>query len=137
MTPDHASSAAVPLLEARALTVRFGAVTALDRLDLIAPPGEVLAILGPNGAGKTTFVRNVATLLRPTSGTLLVKGHDGARHPGDVRRVIGLAGQFAAVDPTMSGRENLEMTARLFGHDKSGATRAAAIVIDQLELTEV
>src|SRR5580704_11277053 len=126
-----------PLLEASGLTVRFGKVTALDGLDLTAPPGEVLAILGPNGAGKTTFVRTVATLLRPTRGTLLVKGHDVAGHAGDVRRVIGLAGQFAAVEPTMSGRENLEMTARLFGHDKAGARRAAAVVIEQLSLEEV
>jgi ABC-2 type transport system ATP-binding protein len=131
------SSPSVPLLEARALTVRYGSVTALDGLDLTAPPGEVLAILGPNGAGKTTFVRTVATLLRPTRGTLLVKGHDVAGHAGDVRRVIGLAGQFAAVEPTLSGRENLEMTARLFGHDKAGTKRAAAIVIDQLDLAEV
>jgi ABC-2 type transport system ATP-binding protein len=126
-----------PLLEARGLTVRFGKVTALDGLDLIAPPGEVLAILGPNGAGKTTFVRTVATLLTPTSGELRVRGNDVARDPVSVRRDIGLAGQFAAVEPTMTGRENLEMTARLFGHDRRAATRAASIVIEQLSLQEV
>jgi len=128
---------AAPLLEARGLTVRFGQVTALDGLDLVAPPGEVLAILGRNGAGKTTFVRTVATLLRPTSGELRVRGIDVAGDPLAVRREIGLAGQFAAVEPTMTGRENLEMTARLFGHRKSAACRAAASVIDQLSLTEV
>jgi ABC-2 type transport system ATP-binding protein len=126
-----------PLLEARGLTVRFGKVTALDGLDLFAPPGEVLAILGPNGAGKTTFVRTVATLLTPTSGELRVRGNDVARDPVSVRRDIGLAGQFAAVEPTMTGRENLEMTARLFGHDRRAATRAASIVIEQLSLQEV
>jgi ABC-2 type transport system ATP-binding protein len=126
-----------PLLEARGVTVRFGKVTALDGLDLIAPPGEVLAILGPNGAGKTTFVRTVATLLRPTSGELRVLGSDVVRHPVSVRRDIGLAGQFAAVEPTMTGRENLEMTARLFGHPGSAARRAASIVIEQLSLEEV
>ena len=68
-----------PLLGARDVTVRFGKVTALDGLDLIAPPGEVLAILGPNGAGKTTFVRTVATLQRPTSGELRVRGHPASR----------------------------------------------------------
>jgi ABC-2 type transport system ATP-binding protein len=132
-----AATQPAPLLEARRVTVRFGEVTALDGLDLIAPPGEVLAILGPNGAGKTTFVRTVATLLAPTSGELRVRGNDVARNPVSVRRDIGLAGQFAAVEPTMTGRENLEMTARLFGHDRRAATRAASIVIEQLSLHEV
>ncbi len=126
-----------PLLEARGLTVRFGKVTALDGLDIVAPPGQVLAILGPNGAGKTTFVRTVATLLRPTSGELRVRGNDVARKPTAVRRDIGLAGQFAAVEPTMTGRENLEMTARLFGHRRPAARRAASAVIEQIGLEEV
>ena len=126
-----------PLLEAHGVTVRFGKVTALAGLDLTAPHGEVLAILGPNGAGKTTFVRTVATLQRPDGGELRVRGHDVVRDPVAVRRDIGLAGQFAAVEPTMTGRENLEMTARLFGHDRRTARRAAAAVIEQLGLTEV
>ncbi len=126
-----------PLLEARGITVRFGKVTALDGLDLTAPPGEVLAILGPNGAGKTTFVRTIATLQRPTRGELRVRGHDVVRDPVAVRRDIGLAGQFAAVEPSMTGRENLEMTARLFGHGRDAARRAAAAVIGQLGLGEV
>jgi ABC-type multidrug transport system ATPase subunit len=125
------------LIEARDLTVRFGKVTALDGLDLVAPPGEVLAILGPNGAGKTTFVRTIATLVAPTSGTLAVRGHDVVCHPLAVRRQIGLAGQYAAVEPTMTGRENLVMTARLFGHPGPDADRAASVVIDQLGLEEV
>ena len=128
---------AVPLLEARGLTVRFGKVTALNGLDLTAPPGQVLAILGPNGAGKTTFVRTVATLVRPTAGSLLVYGRDVVKDPAGVRREIGLAGQFAAVEPTMTGRENLEMTAQLFGHGHIAAKRAAAVVIEQLSLGEV
>jgi ABC-2 type transport system ATP-binding protein len=127
----------VPLLDARELTVRFGKVTALDGLEIVAPPGQVLAILGPNGAGKTTFVRTVATLLKPTSGELRVRGNDVARKPTAVRRDIGLAGQFAAVEPTMTGRENLEMTARLFGHRRSAARRAASAVIEQIGLEEV
>jgi ABC-2 type transport system ATP-binding protein len=126
-----------PLLEARGLTVRYGKVVALDGLDLTAPSGEVLAILGPNGAGKSTFVRTVATLVRPSDGVLRVRGHDVVRVPFAVRRAIGLAGQFAAVEPTMSGRENLEMTARLFGHDHQASRRAASIVIEQLGLEEV
>ena len=126
-----------PLLEAHGLTVRFGKVTALDGLELTAPPGQVLAILGPNGAGKTTFVRAVATLVRPDSGELRVRGRDVVRDAASVRRDIGLAGQFAAVEPTMTGRENLEMTARLFGHGRAARRRAAAGVIEQLSLGEV
>jgi ABC-2 type transport system ATP-binding protein len=127
----------VPLLEASGLTVRFGKVTALDGLDLVAPMGEVLAILGPNGAGKTTFIRTIATLIAPSSGTLRVRGTDVVHNRLAVRRAIGLAGQYAAVELTMTGRENLVMTARLFGHPKSAAKRAASIVIEQLNLEEV
>ena len=112
-------------------------VTALDDLSLTAPAGQVLAVLGPNGAGKTTFVRAVATLIRPVSGVLRVLGRDVVRDAGRVRREIGLAGQFAAVEPAMTGRENLEMTARLFGHGRPAARRAADAVIDQLSLGEV
>jgi ABC-2 type transport system ATP-binding protein len=126
-----------PLLEARALTVAYGPITALDRVDLTVPPRQVVAILGPNGAGKTTFVRTVATLVAPTSGELRVRGYDVRRDPGAVRRRIGLAGQFAAVEPTMSGRENLEMTARLFGHRRAAAREAATAVIEQLGLGNV
>ncbi|HTX26476.1 MAG TPA: ATP-binding cassette domain-containing protein [Streptosporangiaceae bacterium] len=126
-----------PLLDAAGLTVRFGKVTALDGLSLVAPSGEVLALLGPNGAGKTTFVRTVATLIAPTSGALRVRGNDVARSPLAVRRDIGLAGQYAAVEPVMTGRENLVMTARLFGHPEKAAQRAASIVIEQLSLQEV
>jgi ABC-2 type transport system ATP-binding protein len=135
--PLEARPRATPLLEARGLTVRYGKVTALDGLDLVAPEGEVLAILGPNGAGKTTFVRTVATLVAPASGELLVRGADVARNPMAVRREIGLAGQFAAVEPTMTGRENLELTARLFGQRGRAARQAAATVIEQLDLGAV
>jgi ABC-2 type transport system ATP-binding protein len=126
-----------PLIEARGLTVRFGKVTALDGLDLTAPPGQVLAILGPNGAGKTTFVRALATLITPDDGTLCVRGADVRRDPSAVRRDIGLAGQYAAIEPAMTGRENLVMTARLFGHRPRAARAAAAAVLDQLGLGEV
>ena len=137
MTTTTSGAAGAPLIEARDLTVRFGKVTALDRLELTAEPGKVLAVLGPNGAGKTTFVRCVATLVKPDSGWLRVRGQDVVADARSVRRDIGLAGQFAAVEPTMTGRENLEMTARLFGHGRTAARRAAAAVIDQLGLAEV
>src|SRR6266568_1913361 len=104
-----------PIVEARGLTKRFGRTQALAGLDLVAQAGRVVALLGPNGAGKTTFVRSVATLLRPDAGSLQVAGIDALRHPARVRQVIGLAGQFAAVEPAMTGRENLEMVASLVG----------------------
>ena len=96
----------------------------------------MIAVLGPNGAGKTTFVRAVATLLRPDSGTLHVLGHDVRREPERVRRLLGLAGQFAAVEPAMSGRENLEMVARLYGQARRTARASAQQVLEQLDLVE-
>jgi ABC-2 type transport system ATP-binding protein len=126
-----------PLIEARGLCVRFGKVAALDGLDLVARPGQVLAILGPNGAGKTTFVRTVATLVPPSGGELRVRGADVTTDPAAVRREIGLAGQFAAVEPAMTGRENLRMVARLFGHRRKAAQTAAEAVIEMLGLREV
>ncbi len=88
-----------PTIEAVGLRKRFGKTVALGGLDLVQEPGEMLAVLGPNGAGKTTFVRAVATLLRPDAGELHVAGHDVRREPEAVRRMIGLAGQYAAVEP--------------------------------------
>src|SRR5437879_4003326 len=104
-----------PIVEASGLTKRFGRVRALAGLDLVVRSGRVAAVLGPNGAGKTTFVRAVATLLRPDGGSLRVAGFDAVHQPAQVRRVIGLAGQSAAVEEAMTGRENLEMIAHLFG----------------------
>src|ERR687891_693429 len=123
-----------PTIEAVGLRKRFGTTVALDGLDLVAEPGQVVAVLGPNGAGKTTFVRTVATLLRPDDGELRVAGHDVRRRPQAVRRAIGLAGQSAAVEPAMTGRENLELIARLFGQDARTAKANSATVLDQLGL---
>jgi ABC-2 type transport system ATP-binding protein len=123
-------------IEARGVVKRFGKIQALDGLDLRAESGQVVAVLGPNGAGKTTFVRAVATLLRLDAGTLRVVGHDVRKDPDSVRRVIGLAGQFAAVEPAMTGRENLEMVARLFGQDRRAAKASAQRVLEQLGLLE-
>src|SRR6266511_3678153 len=125
-----------PTIEARGVTKRFGKTRALDGLDLVAEPGQVVAVLGPNGAGKTTFVRAVATLVRPDRGSLRVGGRDVMREPEAVRRMIGLAGQFAAVEPAMTGRENLEMVARLFGQDRRSARANATSVLDQLGLAD-
>ncbi len=124
------------IIEAAGLTKHYGEVHALDGLDLVAESGRVTALLGPNGAGKTTFVSAVATLLAPTSGTLRVAGIDALADPRAVRRVIGLAGQYASVEPAMTGRENLELVARLFGLDKRAARTATGDVLDQLGLAD-
>jgi ABC-2 type transport system ATP-binding protein len=124
-----------PVIEAHGLVKRFGKVQALDGLDLVAHRGRVVAVLGPNGAGKTTFVRTLSTLVRPDAGTLRVAGVDAVRRPEQVRRVIGLAGQFAAVEEAMTGRENVEMVARLYGQSRRTARRNAAVILDQLGLS--
>jgi len=125
-----------PIIEARGLAKRFGKTQALDGLDLTAESGQVVALLGPNGAGKTTFIRTVATLLEPDRGELRVGGYDVRRQAAEVRRIIGLAGQFAAIEPTMTGRENLRMVARLFGQSRKSAKANAASVLAALGLTE-
>jgi ABC-2 type transport system ATP-binding protein len=123
-------------LEASGLVKSFGKTHALSGLNLTMRPGQVMALLGPNGAGKTTFVNLVATLLRPDAGTLRVDGIDVARHPGAVRRLVALAGQSAAVEPTMTGRENVVMVARLFGASAASARRDAAQVLEQMGLSD-
>jgi ABC-2 type transport system ATP-binding protein len=125
-----------PTIEAHGLEKRYGKTRALDGLDLVAEPSQLLALLGPNGAGKTTFVRALATLLRVDAGTLRVLGHDVRREAGAVRRLIGLAGQFAAVEPAMTGRENLEMVARLYGQTRRTARSSAQSVLEQLNLVD-
>ena len=138
MSPSHPAPARHdgPTIEAIGLRKHYGDVHALDGLDLVAPAGQVTAVLGPNGAGKTTFVKAVATLLRPDAGTLRVAGIDAIAHPEQVRRVIGLAGQNAAVEPALTGRENLVMIARLFGHRGDEARAAADVVLDEIGLTD-
>ena len=123
-------------IEAQGLEKRFGKTAALAGLDLVAESGQVTAVLGPNGAGKTTFVRAVATLLRLDAGELSVAGYDVRTDARAVRSLIGLAGQFAAVEGAMSGRENLEMVARLYGQNRRTAKASAARVLEQLGLTE-
>src|SRR5580658_3352745 len=125
-----------PTLEAADLAKAFGKTQALDGLNLTMQPGEVLALLGPNGAGKTTFVNLVATLIRPDRGSLRVHGIDVARAPGAVRRTIALAGQSAAVEPTMTGRETVVRAARLSGASAADARRDTAAVLDQMGLSD-
>ena len=125
-----------PVIEARGLTKRFGETQALAGLDLVAASGCVTALLGPNGAGKTTFVSAVATLLHPDEGELRVAGIDALANPKQVRQVIGLAGQYASVEPALPGIENLEMVARLFGLGRVEAKRAAGEVLERLGLSD-
>jgi len=96
------------------LVVNYGKVRALDGVSLAVPTGTVMGLLGPNGAGKTTTVRVLATLLRPSAGRAWVHGIDVHDHPAEVRRLIGLSGQYAAVDEDLTARENLRMVGRLF-----------------------
>ncbi|MGH9081206.1 MAG: ATP-binding cassette domain-containing protein [Acidimicrobiales bacterium] len=124
------------LIEADGLVKHFGKVRALDGLDLTVPAGQVVAILGPNGAGKSTFIRMVATILRPDAGRLRVDGHDVVDDPMAVRRLIGLAGQSAAVEGMMSGRENLAMVARLYGQSASAARASADSVLARLGIAD-
>lgn len=109
----------------KVFAARSGEVRALDGVDLLVDPGSVLGLLGPNGAGKTTAVRILTTLLRPDAGRATVNGIDVMRHPQQVRRCIGLSGQYAAVDEYLTGRENLVMIGRLY-HQGGAAARARA-----------
>ncbi|EDY46022.1 antibiotic resistance ATP-binding protein [Streptomyces sp. SPB074] len=121
-------------MHAEGLVKTFGSVRALDGVDLDVPEGTVLGLLGPNGAGKTTAVQCLTTLLRPDAGTASVAGFDVVRRPNDVRRVIGLSGQFAAVDEYLTGRENLEMVGRLYQLKARQAKTRAAELLDQFHL---
>src|SRR6266571_4406110 len=102
-----------PAIRADGLEKRFGKTRALRGLDLIVDEGTILGVLGPNGAGKTTAVRILATLLSPDGGRAEVAGFDVMAQPQEVRARIGLTGQYAAVDELLTGRENLELIARL------------------------
>ncbi|MCL2419373.1 MAG: ATP-binding cassette domain-containing protein [Conexibacteraceae bacterium] len=126
----------VTAIEVEGVRQQFGDVTALDGLDLEVETGIVFGLLGPNGAGKTTLVRILATLLTPTAGRVRVLGHDALAAPLAVRRRIGLAGQFAAVDEELTGRENLEMIGRLYRLSGDEARARAVEVLERFGLTD-
>ncbi|KWW99214.1 putative ABC transporter ATP-binding protein [Carbonactinospora thermoautotrophica] len=121
---------------AEGLVKQYGKVRALDGLDLAVPEGSVLGLLGPNGAGKTTTVRILTTLLRPDQGRALVGGYDVVEQPDAVRRIMGLSGQYAAVDENLTGRENLDMVGRLYHLGRKAARRRAEELLEQFGLTD-
>ncbi|MCA2189500.1 ATP-binding cassette domain-containing protein [Nonomuraea cavernae] len=122
-------------IQAEGLVKRYGSVLALDGLDLHAPEGQVLGLLGPNGAGKSTLVRILATLLRPDGGHARVCGFDVAREAQAVRRVVGLAGQYAAVDEYLTARENLNIFGLLARMTPAAVRARSEELIERFDLT--
>ena len=122
--------------EAVGLAKRFGQTQALAGIDLAAPPGTVLGVLGPNGAGKTTAVRILATLLTPDAGRAMVAGFDVAKDPREVRRRIGLTGQYASVDEDLTGTENLVLIGQLLSLRTASARARAKELLEWFDLTD-
>jgi ABC-2 type transport system ATP-binding protein len=138
--PDQNRGSGSPLIEARGVSKVYksksGPVHALDGLNISVPEGTVMALLGPNGAGKTTAVKVLTTLIKPDAGVLTIDGIDVLDSPKEVRRIIGVSGQYAAVDENLTGTENLRMVGRLYHLPDRQARARAAELIDMFELTE-
>jgi len=132
----HAYMSNTNIIEVENIVVNFGDVNALDGVSLNVAEGEVRGLLGPNGAGKTTLVNVIATLLKADSGVAKVAGFDVVSHGKQVRSSIGLAGQYAAVDELLTGRENLEIVGSLYQLSRSEAKIRANETLERLSLTE-
>ncbi|MBW9120103.1 ATP-binding cassette domain-containing protein [Microbacterium trichothecenolyticum] len=130
------SASRIPAVRAEGLVKTFGANRAVDGVDLTVEAGTVYGVLGPNGAGKTTTISMLATLLRPDAGRAEIFGYDVVREPHVVRQLIGLTGQFASVDETLSATENLVIFGRLLGLSRIDAKRKAAELLEEFSLTE-
>ena len=124
------------IIQARGLIKKYGEVVALNGLDLTVPEGTILGLLGPNGAGKTTAVSILTTLLQPDSGSATVAGADVIAAPGEVRKRIGLSGQYAAVDEHLTGYENLDMIGRLYHLGAKRSKIRARELLDRFDLAE-
>jgi ABC transporter DrrB family efflux protein len=129
-------SSSAPAVHVAGVSKRFGTTIALAGVELDVAEGSVFGLLGPNGAGKTTLVRVLATLLEPEMGRAEVFGRDVVREPAAVREMLGLTGQFAAVDEILTGRENLEMFGRLFDLSSVQARRRAAELLERFDLAD-
>jgi len=125
-----------PAIVARGLTKRFGATTAVAGVDLTIREGTVFGLLGPNGAGKTTIVRILSTLIAPDKGEATVLGYDVAAQAHQVRQLIGLTGQYASVDETLTGTENLVLIARLTGASRKAAKERAHELLTRFRLAD-
>ncbi|MEE4544222.1 ATP-binding cassette domain-containing protein [Streptomyces sp. V4-01] len=136
MTTRLTENRGTAAVEVRGLVKHYGETKALDGVDLEVRQGTVLGVLGPNGAGKTTLVRVLSTLVQPDAGTARVAGYDVLREPRQLRRVIGLTGQYASVDEKLSGRENLYMIGRLLDLSRKDARSRADELLERFSLTE-
>ncbi len=131
--PNPGGSNAVTV---RGLVKHYGETKALDGVDLDVREGTVLGVLGPNGAGKTTLVRVLSTLIQPDAGSATVAGYDVLRQPRQLRRKIGLTGQYASVDEKLSGFENLYMIGRLLDLSKADAKKRSNDLLERFSLTD-
>src|SRR5438105_5555207 len=136
VAPVRADPSATAAVRVEGLVKRFGPTVALAGVDLEVAEGTVFGLLGPNGAGKTTLVRVLATLLAPDSGHAEVFGRDVVSEAPVVREMLGLTGQFAAVDEMLTGRENLQMFGRLFDLSAAEARRRADELLERFDLAD-
>jgi ABC-2 type transport system ATP-binding protein len=136
MVSEQASAAAQDAIQVENLTRTFGDLRAVDSITFSVPSGQLFGLLGPNGAGKTTTLNMLATLLKPTSGRALVAGYDVSRHRDSVRQSIGIVFQEPALDGKLTGRENLEFHAMMYGLDRDTRRRRIEEVLALVELTD-
>ncbi len=118
------------------LSINFGDFQAVKKVDIDIKEGKIYGLLGPNGAGKTTIIRAMSTLIEPSGGSIEIFGTDVAKHPEEVRKMIGLAGQYAAVDEALTGMQNLEMVGRLYHLPRALVKKRAVETLERLSLMD-